>query len=390
MTVRIGVDATSWMNQRGFGRFTRNVVSRLIDIDGENRYVLYVDERTAEMAELPAGAERRSVPLRQTPARAATADSRRTVGDLLSMTRSVRRREVDLFLFPSIYLYFPVLRVPTVVGIHDAIADQFPELTMPTRRARTAWWVKERLAVRSARAVFTVSEASRRLIAERFSLDEQAIGIVSEAPDLEFSPRTPEQMAAELAILGLERERFFVYAGGISPHKNLETLVDAFAELRRRRGEVPRLVLVGDLAGDPYMSAAATVRARVSELGLGADVLLPGFVSDEQLACLYSGALAAVLPSLAEGFGLPAVEAAACGTAVVLSDLPAHRETLGDGALYFAPRDVAELASQMERVLDDPPLRRSTADRGRERVSRLSWDAGAAQLHEVLVRAAGG
>ena len=388
--MRIGVDATSWMNQRGFGRFTRNVVSRLIEIDGENTYVLYVDERTAEVAELPPAAERRSVPLRQTPARAATADSRRTTGDLLSMTRSVRRREVDLFLFPSIYLYFPVLRVPTVVGIHDAIADQFPELTMPTRRARTAWWLKERLAVRSAKAVFTVSEASRRLIAERFSLDEQEIGIVSEAPDPTFGPRTPQQMAAELAVLGLEPGRFFVYAGGISPHKNLETLVDALAELRRRRGEVPRLVLVGDLAGDPYMSAAASVRARISGLGLGEDVLLPGFVSDEQLACLYSGALAAVLPSLAEGFGLPAVEAAACGTAVVLSDLPAHRETLGDGGLYFAPRDVAELASQMARVLDDPELRRTTADRGRERVSRLSWARGAAQLQEVLVRAAGG
>ena len=388
--MRIGVDATSWLNQRGFGRFTRNVVSRLIDLDRENRYVLYMDERTAQLAELPAGAERRSVPLRQTPARAATADSQRTPGDLLSMTRSVRRREVDLFLFPSIYLYFPVIGVPTVVGIHDAIADQFPELTMPTRRARTAWWVKERLAVRSARAVFTVSEASRRLIAERFGLDEQAIGIVSEAPDRTFSPRTPEQTAAELGILGLDRGRYFVYAGGISPHKNLETLIDSFAELRRRRGDVPRLVLVGDLAGDPYMSAAATVRSRISELGLGEDVLLPGFVSDEQLACLYSGALAAVLPSLAEGFGLPAVEAAACGTAVVLSDLPAHRETLGDGGLYFAPRDVAGLASQMARVLDDPQLRRTTAERGLEQVSRLSWDAGAAQLREVLVRAAGG
>jgi alpha-1,3-rhamnosyl/mannosyltransferase len=278
--------------------------------------------------------------------------------------------------------------VPTVVGIHDAIADQFPELTMPTRKARTAWWLKERMAIRGARSVFTVSEASRRLIAERFGLAEEGIGIIPEAPDEIFGPRSPEELDAELGPLGLDAGRFFVYAGGISPHKNIETLLDAFAMLRSERDGVPPLVIVGDLTGDPYLSAAASVRARIGELRLAEHVLLPGFVSDERLACLYAGCLAAVLPSLAEGFGLPAVEAAACGAAVVLSDLPAHRESLRDAALYFPARDARALADHMAGVLADPELRRSLAERGRANVSRLSWDAGARELQKVLTGAA--
>lgn len=385
--MRIGVDATSWMNQRGFGRFTRNVVNRLVSLDPDNRYVLFTDDRTAELAAFPDRAERRAVSLRQTAARSATADSQRMPSDLLKLTRAVDPRHIDLFLFPSIFTYFPVIGVPTVVGIHDAIADQFPELTLPTRRARTAWWLKERLAIRTARAVFTVSEASRRLIAERFGLLEETVGIVPEAPDEIFGPRTPEQIQAEVGPLGLEQGRFLVYAGGISPHKNIETLIDAFGALRAERADVPALVLVGDLTGDAYLSAAASVRARISELDLADEVLMPGFVSDERLACLYAGCVAAVLPSLAEGFGLPAVEAAASGAPVVLSDLPAHRETLRDGGLYFDPRDAGALKAQLAAVLYDDELRRTIAERGRSNVARLSWDAGAEQLLSVLLSA---
>jgi glycosyltransferase involved in cell wall biosynthesis len=108
-------------------------------------------------------------------------------------------------------------------------------------------------------------------------------------------------------------------------------------------------------------------------------------VSDERLACLYTGALAAVSPSLAEGFGLPAVEAAACGAPAVLSDLPAHRETLGKHAMYFPPRDAKALASALDEVMTNEARRAAMAAGGRQAVARLSWDAGAQRLLEVLL-----
>src|SRR5262249_31905608 len=141
---------------------------------------------------------------------------------------------------------------------------------------------------------------------------------------------------------------------------------------------------------DTYLSAAGAVRRRIAELGLGDRVILPGFVSDEALSCLYAGATAVVLPSLAEGFGLPAVEAAACRAPVVLSDIRAHRQPLGDEALFSPARDAARLAEQVGQLLGSDMLRRSLAERGRQRVARYSWDAAAEALRKLVHEAAGG
>jgi glycosyltransferase involved in cell wall biosynthesis len=239
--------------------------------------------------------------------------------------------------------------------------------------------------VRLATRLFTVSEASRATVAARLRVPPERIAVVPEAPDPVFAPRASARTSAELAPLGLEPgERFLLYAGGISPHKGIATLLDAYARLRDR----PRLVVAGALDEDPYLSAAGAVRQRIAELGIGAGVLLPGYVTDEALACLYSAATAVVLPSLAEGFGLPAVEAAACGAAVVLSDIPPHRESLGKAALYFAPGDAGGLRSQLEWVLGDDEARRTLGERARRRVLGLTWDAAAERLRELVAEAA--
>ena len=125
-------------------------------------------------------------------------------------------------------------------------------------------------------------------------------------------------------------------------------------------------------------------------LSLGERVLLPGFVSDETLACLYAGATGVVLPSLGEGFGLPAVEAAACGAALVLSDLPAHRETLDGAALFVEPTDVDGIAAALARVLADESERASLARRAQEAASRLTWDAAADAVRRLLDDAVAG
>jgi glycosyltransferase involved in cell wall biosynthesis len=204
-----------------------------------------------------------------------------------------------------------------------------------------------------------------------------------------FSPRSGAPLAAGLAEVGLTPvEPFYLFAGGISPHKNVETLIDAFALSRSRGGSgFPVLVLVGDLESEAYLSSARSVRERIERHELGAAVLLPGFVTDEALACLYSAATAVVIPSLAEGFGLPAVEAAACGAAVALSDLPPHRETLGEAALFFPPRDVDALAAILERLATDEELRQQVGAQARQAVAGLTWDAAAAELR-VLIREA--
>jgi glycosyltransferase involved in cell wall biosynthesis len=256
---------------------------------------------------------------------------------------------------------------------------------MPSRRARTFWQLKQRTAIRLAKRLFTVSEAARADIASRLKIPPEKLAIVPEAPDPTFTPRPGQAVERERTAIGLAPgERYLLYAGGISPHKDVETLVEGFARLER---DDLTLVLVGALDDESYLSAAKAVRARIDDLGVTDRVVLPGFVSDDALACLYTGAAAVVLPSLAEGFGLPAVEAAACCAPVVLSDIPAHRETLGDDALFFPPGDAALLAGLVQRLLGSDMLRRSLAERGHRRVQRYTWDAAAEALrglvHEV-------
>jgi glycosyltransferase involved in cell wall biosynthesis len=222
-------------------------------------------------------------------------------------------------------------------------------------------------------------------LAARFGLDPREVAVVPEAPDPVFGPRRPAEISAALRDLAIDPGAgYFLYAAGISPHKDLRTLLAGYAVLRARRPQAPPLVVVGDVDQTEYVPAGARVRSMIAELGIGDRVLLPGFVSDEVLACLYGAATAVVNPSPAEGFGLPAVEAAACGAACVLSDIPAHRETLGGAALFVPPRAPEALGAALEQMLEDEAGRRELGARARAAVAPLSWEAAARVLRDEI------
>ena len=376
------MDATAWGNRRGFGRFARNILTRLVEGDRSTQYIFYTDEATAESLRLPANVTIRGVRLAHPPAHAVNG-SGRSVLDPLRLMRAVRTDAPDAFLFPAVHTYFPVPGIPATVGLHDAVTHEFPGL-LPNQRARILWNLKEALAVRTALSLFTVSEASRSVLSRRLGIVPERLALVGEAADAAFYPRSDEEVMAAYSAVGVKRsDTLVVYAAGINPHKNIGTLVRAFAALRTTDGSDPKLVIAGALEDDTYLTAAAALRREIRAYGAEDRIRLPGFVSDDVLAGLYSGAAAAVVPSLSEGFGLPAVEAAACGAPVLLSDLPAHRETLRIAALYFAPQDRLGLQRLLVRALDEP-LRDSIGARGREMVARLSWEDAASQLRGLI------
>lgn len=381
--MRVGVDATGWADRRGHGRFTRNAVRHLVGLDADSTYVLFVDGRAPAGGELPPTAVLHPVALMRGSV-AATNGAGRPVRDLVRLIRAVRSEELDAFVFPSVYTYFPVLRVPTLVGIHDAIADELPKLTLPNRRSRVMWRVKEGLAVRRATRLFTVSETSRAVLARRLGVAPAELAVVPEAPEPVFAERGAGEVRNELERYGIGPEPYFLFAGGLSPHKNVELLLEAYAQLCERRRDAPALVLVGDLDTEAYLSAAQSVRRKAASLRLERRLRFPGFVPDPALACLYSGATGVVLPSLMEGFGLPAVEAAACGAPLILSDLPAYRETIGDAALYFPPNDREALVDLLERLWEDGELRRSLGECARRAVSGLSWTETGRSLRDLV------
>jgi glycosyltransferase involved in cell wall biosynthesis len=386
MTLRIGVDATAWSNERGDGRFLRNAVHRLVALYPETEWTLYADARSAARIEDEVGARVTAVRQRRPPTEALATGSARGPLDVARLTRAVRRGGLDAFLAPSVFSWFPVIGVPSVVGLHDATASTHPRLVLPSLRDRALWRVKRALALRRASRLFTVSETSRTAISDSLGLSAAAIAVVPEAADPAFEPQPRQAVEAAISKLGLAGERPLVFAAGLSPHKGLDDLVEAYATAQ---APMPPLVIAGSLGG-PYPSAAERARKRGAELGVAQSVRFPGFVPDHDLACLYGAATAAIVPSHSEGFSLSALEAAACGAPVVLSDVGAHRETLEGAALFFPAGDRAALRDRLSELVSDPGLGRELGERGMAAAARLSWDETARRLYALLAEVAGG
>ena len=170
--------------------------------------------------------------------------------------------------------------------------------------------------------------------------------------------------------------RFFLYVGGLSPHKNLLRLVEAFA---MAAPPDVKLVLVGDLS-DVFHTHVPQIRAAIARHALQERVILAGFVPDEDLAYLYTSAYALILPSLLEGFGLPAVEAMACGTPVVSSRAGSLPEVVGDAGAYFEATDVASIAGAIRMILGSPSHRDHLARLALERSALFTWEESARRL----------
>jgi len=384
--LQVGIDAGTWSNQRGYGRFTREIVSALATLDRDQHYTLFLDRQTSP-ASVPPGVTVVTVPTRVSPSTAASAAGYRSPRDLLAMSRAIARTPLDILFFPSVYTYVPVLRrLPVVVGVHDVIAERFPDLVFPSRRARWFWRAKVALALRQARLVITVSDHARGGLERELGIPRSRIRVTNEAPAACFHPPTdPEAAAALRARLGVGRTApLLVYVGGIAPHKNLLRLVRAFAALQRDAALADaRLLLVGDHAGDVFHSAYEDLRALVARVCPGRAVFT-GPLGDREVTTLLGTSRALVLVSFDEGFGLPGVEAAACGTAVIATRESALPEVLGDAAIYVDPGDEAAITEALGSVLHDDALARRLGERAQSRAAALSWRASATTLADAF------
>jgi glycosyltransferase involved in cell wall biosynthesis len=379
--MRIGIDGACLSNRRGFGRFARQVVAALARSGSTHDFSVFVDRPSLGRGEVPDRFTTVPVEVKEAPSRAASASGRRSIGDMLSMSWAISRERLDLVYFPASYSFVPVWGVKrVVVTMHDTLALAHPELVFPDGKGRLAWKAKEHAAVGWADRIVTVSESARRDLIDWFRLADERVCVVSEGPDPVFRPRHEVEGMEVLRRYGIDPDRrYWLYVGGLSPHKNLLRLIEAFARLDP--GE--RLVLVGDLR-DVFHTHVPELRAAVDRLGLVERIRFTGFVPDDALSHLYSRAYALVQPSLMEGFGLPPVEAMACGTPVASSRAGSLPEVVGDAGVLFDPTDVAAIAETMRSLGDDPVRRDSLAKLALERATRFTWDAAARSLLACL------
>jgi len=283
-------------------------------------------------------------------------------------------------------------RSKMVVTIHDAIPEHYPEFVFPNWQARLFWNLKVRCAIWQAQAIATVSETAKRDIVDAFGIDAQRVRVIPDAVDGSFRPLGDQYaVATSLRNYGLRNdERIVLYVGGLSPHKNLETLIDAYGALVGGGSCTDvRLVLAGDFDRDVFYSSYPAVRRRIEDAGLAEQVRLTGFVPDPDLVALYNAAEVLVLPSFDEGFGLPALEAMACGTPVIASRAGALPEVVGEAGVFFDPQSPGQLKERLEEMLGDGVLRQRMARAALCRAQDFSWERSAQRALAMFEEVAG-
>jgi alpha-1,3-rhamnosyl/mannosyltransferase len=318
--MRIGIDARK-IADFGIGTYIRGLLRGLVALGSGDTLVAFAPREHAQF--LPAEVEHVVVDA-----------PHYSIRELITVGRAIERARIDLFHAP--HYVVPFTSVPSVVTIHDLIHLRHPN---PLARMYARQMIGR--AVRRSRRVLTVSEAVKREIVSTFGCGDEHIVV------------TPNGVGAPFEAEGKAAEgRYFLYVGNDKPHKNVDVLVDAFARI----------------TGASLVLAGASFE-RFRERG---GVIVSGFVTDDELATLYRGALALVMPSREEGFGLPALEAMACGCAVITSNAAALVEITGDAALHV-DASIEALADAMQRVASDGALRDALAQRGLDRAKNFTW-----------------
>ncbi len=384
--MKIGVDATTWQNKRGYGRFARALLDALVRVDSINHYTFFVDS-SDNTDKIPGSVDVRLVRTTKATVDAASSEGARSIGDMIRMSKAMSDRDLEVLLFPTIYSYVPVFsRAKKIVMIYDVIAEKYPLLTLPTRRSRLFWNIKVGIGIRQASAFGTISEYSRDGIAGHFHIPAEKIHVVNGASDPQFQVLKNPDMPPRIQKLGIFAfEKIILYVGGFGPHKNLHMLVDSFANLlSQSKIKNACLVMVGEYKQEAFHSSCQALMQQIDESGLSDYVIFTGYLPDEELVVLLNKSTVLVLPSIIEGLGLPAVEAAACGCPVIATKESPLPDLLGEAGIYIDPWKQDQLEGAIDRVLNSENLRTKMRAAGITAARELSWEKSGLQMKNII------
>ncbi len=359
----------------GAGHYTQNVMRELVQRDAANEYVYFVTPRAADHFAIAApNVTPHTIPLPDSIAA-------RLAYEQFVLPWQLVNHNIELLLTASVAIPL-AWRGKKVTVIYDMIAEH-PEVQKYVRgRSAYVKWMS-RAAARQSDAIITISENSRREISRFAGVTPEKIAVAPPAANL--SRVTDDETLKRVRDVYRLPERFVLYLGTLEPGKNLPRLVQAFAAMKRRHLDLEQhLVLAGAQGWGVREIESEIVRSDVTGFHL------IGFVNESDRAALYSLADLFVYPSLYEGFGMPPLEAMACGTPVIVSNVSALPEVLGEpwtgrsAGLTVDPLNVNAVAEAMARILTDPALRATLSARGLERAGQFTWASTAQRVAHVL------
>lgn len=367
---RIGIDARMFGTAQaaGIGQYTEELIRYLIKHDTKNRYHLFLSPAASSGFPIYA------------PNLAKTIVSFRhyTYGEQLFYPQALRKADLDLIHYTNFNSPIFFRDVPSVVTIHDLTLWFFAG-----RQHRG--WIKQAMyrqiiqrTCRNASRIIAITQKTKADIVRLLGIKPEKITVIYEAVPRRHKPINDQSQIDSLRHKFNIAKPYIMYVGQWRDHKNLVRLIRAFGLFRRRYNLDYQLVLIGKL-DQRYPQVPLTIK----ELGLEDEVILTGYVPDADLPFFYNGAEFFVFPSLYEGFGLPPLEAMACGTPVVSSNTTCMPEVLGDAAHYFNPLSVESMARAMSEVAKSFALKRELRLKGLNQVKRYSFDRMAEQTLKV-------
>mgnify|MGYP005832136239 CR=1 FL=1 len=367
--MKVCVDVSPAVHGRaGIGRYVLELVTALTGQDATAEYTIFYNR--AHEAQMPVSwqhLERIAFPLRDKPWR------------LQVLLAHLAKLSQD-HLFPNIALFhatdnlLPCLKkTHSVLTVHDLAFRFYPETFTSLNR----WFQLLTMGTFLARAhaVIALSQNTKRDVMQLYGIDESKITVVYGGVNPRFQPASTSEVERVRTRYHLP-ERDILFVGSIEPRKNLKSLLAAFSAVKQQREVIDPVKLV--IAGKKgWLYADFFQQLRTS--GLDGEVILPGFIADEDLPALYSAADVFVFPSWYEGFGLPVLEAMACGAPVICSNVSSLPEVVGEAALMVAPDDIRGLSQAISRTLTDAALRQELIGRGLRQAAQFTWEKAAQQ-----------
>ena len=364
----------------GVGTYTRNVVRALARIDRDNQYLLLGSpQEAAEIGALPANFT--CVPL---------VEPNSTPKGYLDCRATIKRLRCDIAHIPHLFSIPRNLPCPYVMTVHDVLEHMYRAGEGSSLR-RSLHFHFTRHVLKGAKRILAVSKFTKSEIEKLFAIPSQRIEVIYNAIDERFlrghATEADRQILAERYLVTYP---FVLYAGRISPHKNLVRIIEAFSALKvqlEKQSQYAdlKLIIIGD-----ELSKHPDLRRTVIRSGVQNDVRFMGFIPIEMLRLFYDAAKVFVFPSLYEGFGLPPLEAMAQGTPVVTSNISSLPEVVGNAAVLVNPENVFEIMRALQRVLLDQSVRDKIRQRGYEQAKKFSWDASAQRILAVYKEVATG
>jgi glycosyltransferase involved in cell wall biosynthesis len=376
-SVKIAIDIRR-MTEFGVGTYIRNIVRTLGRLDRETTYFLIGSPaKVKEIGPLPPNFH--TIPL---------AEPERSLKSFREFRTIVKRLKCDLVHIPNLFSVPRALPCPYVMTVHDMLEH------LSRARQQTGFWGSlhfqlTKRVLRGAARIFAVSNFTKLEMEKLFGIPPGRIEVVYNAIDERFlhghASTADRQLIAERYQVTYP---FLLYAGRISPHKNVVRMIEAFSALKtelEKDQAFPdlKLIIIGDdVSGNPDL------RRTVIRSGVQNDVRFLGFVPIEVLRTFYDAAKIFVFPSLYEGFGLPPLEAMAHGTPVVTSNVSSLPEVVGNAAVLVHPENVFEIMRALHRVLLDQPLREKMKERSYRQAAKFSWEKSVRRIldayHEVV------